>query len=220
MASVMLRSAFAPRKTGWSSTKPCGVWCPHPIVPAPGTRPSQFADRMKMNTVAKNQNVLLTRCGPMMLSRKSYRPATSHSRRFCAPVGTPFMSRVTKRLKTISPAATIQLTTIEFVMGKPKGRAISTACCGRPRSSDSAVAAGRLPRSAFPPSAISRADGGSTDSLPANARFAAPLVDRAARSRSTGAHTLRPGMFGTQRPAPLEHFPIFEASPAVAVAGT
>ena len=37
------------------------------------------------------------------------------------------MSRVATRAKMINPTATIQLTTIELVIGKPKGRAISTA---------------------------------------------------------------------------------------------
>src|SRR4030095_16782596 len=35
----------------------------------------------------------------------------------------------------MSPTATIQLTTMELVSGKPKGRAISTAFCDRPCSS-------------------------------------------------------------------------------------
>jgi hypothetical protein len=37
------------------------------------------------------------------------------------------MSRVATRAKDDQPAATIQLTTIELVIGKPNGRAISTA---------------------------------------------------------------------------------------------
>ena len=36
------------------------------------------------------------------------------------------MSRVATRAKMINATATIQLTAIEFVIGKPKGRAIST----------------------------------------------------------------------------------------------
>ena len=80
-----------------------------------------------MNTVAKNQNVRLTSCGPMMRSRKSYRLPTSHSRRFWAPLGTRFMLRVAIRANMINATATIQLTAMEFVIGKPKGRAISTA---------------------------------------------------------------------------------------------
>ena len=86
-----------------------------------------MAESMKMKTVAKNQNVRLTSSGPMMPCRKSYRPPTSHSRRFCAPSGTRFMSRVATRAKMIRPTATSQLTAIELVMGKPNGRAISTA---------------------------------------------------------------------------------------------
>jgi hypothetical protein len=37
------------------------------------------------------------------------------------------MSRLATRAKTINATATIQVTTIELVTGKPKGRAISTA---------------------------------------------------------------------------------------------
>src|SRR4029079_9389964 len=52
---------------------------------------------------------------------------TSHSIRFCAPDGTWFIERVARRTNTINPIATTQVTTIELVMGKPNGRAISTA---------------------------------------------------------------------------------------------
>src|SRR6185503_15938127 len=113
--------------------------CPHPIVPTPGISPNQFADRMKMKIVAKNQNVRLTRCGPMTPSRKSYSPATSHSRRFWAPLGTRFMSRVAIRAKMIKATATIQVTTMELEIGKPSGRAISTAPCDKPCSSEFAA---------------------------------------------------------------------------------
>ena len=36
-----------------------------------GNETNQFAARMKMKMVPKNQNVRSTRCGPMMPSRKS-----------------------------------------------------------------------------------------------------------------------------------------------------
>ena len=58
----------------------------------------------------------------------------SHSRRFCGPYGTCFMVRVALWAKTISPTATIHVTTMELVIGKPNGRAISTAFCDRPCS--------------------------------------------------------------------------------------
>jgi hypothetical protein len=58
----------------------------------------------------------------------------------------------------INPAATIQLTTIELVIGKPRGLAISTAFLDRPCSSGSAVAAGKLPCCALPWPATSLAD--------------------------------------------------------------
>src|SRR6185369_5957408 len=45
-------------------------------------RPNQFAARIKMKTVAKNQNVLLTKCEPMTPSKKPYRLSVSHSRKF------------------------------------------------------------------------------------------------------------------------------------------
>ena len=80
------------------------------------------------------------------------------------------MSRVATRAKMINPAATIQLTTIELVIGKPKGRAISTAFLDRPCSSGSAIAAGKLPCSAFPWPATSFADVAAT----ANETNAAP----------------------------------------------
>ena len=51
----------------------------------------------------------------------------SHSRKFCAPPGTWVMRRVAICAKTIRPAATIHVTTIEFVIGNPNGLAISTA---------------------------------------------------------------------------------------------
>ena len=54
-----------------------------------------------MKTVAKNQNVRSTRCGPMMLSSSPYRPWTSHSSRFCAPFGTWCMFAVAIRAKTM-----------------------------------------------------------------------------------------------------------------------
>ena len=54
--------------------------------------------------------------------------------KFCAPPGTCVIRRVATWAKTIRPIATIHVTTIEFVIGKPKGRAISTAFCGRPCS--------------------------------------------------------------------------------------
>ena len=86
-------------------TKPCAVWCPHPIVPTPGMRPIQFAARMKMKMVAKNQNVRSTRCVPMMLSSRPYRLSTSHSRKFCAPLWNLRSSRrVAICAKTISPS--------------------------------------------------------------------------------------------------------------------
>ena len=74
-----------------------------------------------MKMVAKNQNVRSTRCGPMMLSSSPYRLSTSHSRKFCAPVGTCVIFRVATRAKTMRPSATIHVTTMEFVIGKAEG---------------------------------------------------------------------------------------------------
>ena len=86
---------------------------------------------MKMNTLAKNQKVCFARCEPRSPSRNPHRLSTSHSRKFCEPSGTPFMFRVATWAKTMSPIVTIQVTTIELVIGKPNGRAISTALCER-----------------------------------------------------------------------------------------
>ena len=47
------------------------------------------------------------------------------------------MFRVATWAKTIRPKATIQVTTIELVIGKPNGRAISMALCERPCSAAS-----------------------------------------------------------------------------------
>ena len=80
-----------------------------------------------MKTLAKNQNVRWSRWRPRMLSRKSYSDSRSHSRKFCAPPGTAVICRVATCAKTMSAIATIQVTTMEFVIGKPNGRAISTA---------------------------------------------------------------------------------------------
>src|SRR5262245_37598280 len=44
----------------------------------------------------------------------------------------------------IKATATIQVTTMELVIGKPSGLAISTACCGRPPSGSPAAADARL----------------------------------------------------------------------------
>ena len=51
------------------------------------------------------------------------------------------MRRVARRANTISPSATIQVTTIEFVIGMPNGRAISTALCESPCSAASGTPA-------------------------------------------------------------------------------
>src|SRR5262249_52836628 len=107
------------------------------MVPTPGIKPTQFAVRIKMKTLAKNQNVRFIKCGPMMLSRKLYSPPTSHSQKFCAPSGTAFMCLVANWAKAMRPMATIQLTIIELVMGKPRGLAISTAFCAGPVSDNS-----------------------------------------------------------------------------------
>ena len=56
-------------------------------------------------------------------------------------LGTSVMRRVASCAKTIRPTATIQVTTIELVIGKPNGRAISTAFCDRPCSAGAWAAA-------------------------------------------------------------------------------
>src|SRR6266576_5142492 len=64
----------------------------------------------------------------------------SHSRKFCAHLGTWSMRRVAMRAKMIRPRATIQLTTIELVIGNPKTWPISTAFCDKPCSSGVEIA--------------------------------------------------------------------------------
>src|SRR5437773_5250909 len=136
----MFTSALAPRSNGSSIVKPTAVGCPQPIEPTPGIKPTQFAARMKMKIVAKNQNVRRIRCGPMMPSRKRYRPSMSDSTQSCRPSGTGLMLRVALWLTAMRSSATIQVTTIELVTGNPNGRAISTAFCDSPCSSAAAAA--------------------------------------------------------------------------------
>src|SRR5260221_2108368 len=50
------------------------------------------------------------------------------------------MLRVAIWAKTIRPSATIQVTTMELVIGNPKGRAISTALWGKPFSACASAA--------------------------------------------------------------------------------
>ena len=59
------------------------------------------------------------------------RPTRESSARRRAPA---LIRRVAICAKTIRPTATIHVTTIELVIGKPNGRPISTAFCGRPCS--------------------------------------------------------------------------------------
>ena len=104
IAAVMFRSALPPRSSGLEISNPCQVGTPQPMVPTPGMSPNQFVNRMKMKTVAKNQNVLFTRSEPMMPSRNSWSASTSHSRKFCAPAGTSRILRVANRAKTMRPS--------------------------------------------------------------------------------------------------------------------
>ena len=53
----------------------------------------------------------------------------SHSKKFCEPVGICSIFRVASWAKMIKNRAAIQLTSIEFVIGKSNTRAISTAFC-------------------------------------------------------------------------------------------
>src|SRR5258708_14852990 len=69
IADVMFKSAFPPRKSGWGTSKPCGVCSPQPIVPIPGISPNQFVKRMKIKIVAKNQNDFFTNSPPIMSAK-------------------------------------------------------------------------------------------------------------------------------------------------------
>src|SRR5262245_22535605 len=77
------------------------------------------------------------------------------------------------------PRATIQLTTIEFVMGKPKGLAISTAFCVGPCSASSVAAAAAL---ACPPVWADVAEAPPTSALTANAQRAVTHMKMAVKS--------------------------------------
>ena len=83
-----------------------------------------------MKTLAKNQNVRSSKWRPRIVSRKSYSDSRSHSRKFCALPGTALIRRVATCAKTMSAIATIQVTNMEFEIGKPNGRAMSTALWG------------------------------------------------------------------------------------------
>src|SRR5215470_7747794 len=63
IANVIFKSALAPRNQGTdtcSAAKGRTLFAfggPYPIDPKPGINPTQFENRMKMKTVAKNQKV-------------------------------------------------------------------------------------------------------------------------------------------------------------------
>ena len=63
----------------------------------------------------KNQNVFFTNSLPRISVKKSYIPSTSHSAKFCKPLGTIWMFRVASWAKMISPSATIHVMTVELV---------------------------------------------------------------------------------------------------------
>src|SRR5262249_54166710 len=101
--------------------------------------------RTKIKTDAKNQNVRLTRFDPMIPSRKMYNPSTCHSQKFCLRSGTSLMCRIAVLASTISPSAVIQVTTIEFVIGRPNRWPISLAFWVRPLSSGPVLASRPAP---------------------------------------------------------------------------
>src|SRR3954471_989977 len=107
--------------------------------PTPGTRPTQLANSTKKKIVAKNQNVRSAKCGPIMSARNLRNSSMSHSKKFCAPLGMLFIFLVAHCANRMSPAATIQLTTIELVIGNPKRRATSTAFGDKPCSAGALV---------------------------------------------------------------------------------
>ena len=89
MAKVMFKSALPPRSQGRVTSKPLAVSFPQPMVPTPGTKPNQLVKQIKMKMVAKNQKDFLTSSTPTISSRKSCRPSTSSSQKFCAPRAPP-----------------------------------------------------------------------------------------------------------------------------------
>ena len=55
--------------------------------PHPGMSPHQLVNRMKMNTVAKNQNVFFTRLGPDDAFQELVEALHQPFQEFCAPPG-------------------------------------------------------------------------------------------------------------------------------------
>src|SRR5262249_6365944 len=63
----------------------------------------------------------------MMFSKKLCKPSTNHSQKFCRKPGIGLGLRIAVCARMIRPAATIQVTSIEFVIPKPPN---STSICG------------------------------------------------------------------------------------------
>ena len=135
IASVRLTSALAPRKNGSLEHEASAVWCPQPIEPTPGISPTQFAARMKMKIVREEPERPLDQMRADDAFEKAVEAFDEPLEKVLRAVGHLLhaaASRAARRRS--SPTATIQVTTIELVIGKPNGRAISTALCDRPCS--------------------------------------------------------------------------------------
>ena len=107
--------------------------CPHPIVPDAGEESDPVGRKDEDEDGGEEPE------GPLDQMRADdaleepvqalHQPLEKILR---APLGTCDIFRVATCAKTMRPTATIQVTTIEFVIGKPNGLPISTAFCDRP----------------------------------------------------------------------------------------
>ena len=85
-----------------------------------------------MKIVAKNQNVRLTRCRADDSFQKIVQALDQPFQEILRPVGNQLHVACRDPGKNDQAQATIQVTTMEFVIGKPNGRAISSAFCDSP----------------------------------------------------------------------------------------
>ena len=98
------------------------------------------------------------------------------------------MFRVATWTNTIRPNATIQLTIIELVIGKPKRRVISTALCVRPCSSCSGAAGDKPPGSGTLWLATALADVTEATSAGARAANVKSALRPTNETKNTSAH--------------------------------
>src|ERR1700730_2835677 len=116
--NVMFKSALAGRKSGRvTASRGSGTPAlrPKPIVPTPGTKPNQFAARIKINSVPSSEKTLGIMCFPTMPSKVTYRVSTTASNRFWIPLGIRVIFAVDRRAQITTRIVTITVTNIELV---------------------------------------------------------------------------------------------------------